>query len=181
MPLPQQLPLVRGPGRQGEPRPAVGLLPMISNLRESSACWKTAAPIRSGDALGGASSAGAYRSCRRRLDERGAPADPAIARRRDIGALSRTGRRRLSPGGCCLDTGTTGLSGGGHGGLLRPCWFLQDGDFMLEQCSCRTTTARPMLERLCERLERASMLVTFNGSASTRPHSRSIINRSAAA
>jgi uncharacterized protein YprB with RNaseH-like and TPR domain len=162
---------------------------MISNLREKLSMLEN----RRADPQAAASAAPRGRiECRRFIEtlppgalmSGGAPADPAVMTAEEISALFRVpAGDDYSPGRMLfLDTETTGLSGGAGtvAFLIGLGWFLQDGGFMLEQYFMQDYDREAdMLERLCERLERASMLVTFNGKCFDAPiiSSRSIINR----
>ncbi len=67
-----------------------------------------------------------------------------------------------------LDTETTGLSGGTGTVpfLIGLAWFEPSGALVVEQLLLRRLGEEaPMLERLAARLERASMLVTYNGKS----------------
>ena len=126
------------------------------------------------------------------------PLGPLHARTRRLGASHRTGRTPLSGGreasaetlallaldpslAACdparalfLDTETTGLSGGTGtvAFLVGLAWWDvgTDGALVLEQFLVRALGEEaPMLERLRERIEGASMLVTFNGKSFDMP------------
>jgi hypothetical protein len=81
-------------------------------------------------------------------------------------------------GGCSprgalfIDTETTGLAGGTGtiAFLVGIAWWRPDGRLALEQLLIRRLGEEaPMLDRLRERIEKASMLVTFNGKSFDLP------------
>lgn len=85
--------------------------------------------------------------------------DPTIARCDLRGALF-------------LDTETTGLARGAGtvAFLVGLAWWHSDGTFTLEQLLVRQLGEEaPMLERVRQRIERASLLVTFNGKSFDMP------------
>ncbi|NLG37732.1 MAG: ribonuclease H-like domain-containing protein [Clostridiales bacterium] len=148
--------------RRAEPQAAVSAAPQAH-----IECKRFAETLPPGAAMGGR-----------------APADPAVMTDGAISALFRVpAGGDYSPGRMLfLDTETTGLSGGAGtvAFLIGLGWFTQDGGFTLEQYFMQDYDREAdMLERLCGRLERASILVTFNGKCFDAPliSSRSIINR----
>ncbi len=81
-----------------------------------------------------------------------------------------------------LDTETTGLSGGTGTlvFLLGLGWFDESGALGVEQLLLRRPGEEaPILQRLTQRMQRASMLVTFNGKAFDLPlvRTRYVMNR----
>ena len=87
----------------------------------------------------------------------------------------------IDPGGALyFDTETTGLGGAGSVAfLVGTCW--RDGnDSILEQVLLRQPgEERPLLERLREQIERATVLVSYNGKAFDWPllQTRCVMNR----
>jgi hypothetical protein len=82
------------------------------------------------------------------------------------------GLAMCDPGGALfLDTETTGLAGGaGTVAFLVGLAWWNEGTLVLEQLLVRTLGEEgPLLERLAERIGRASMLVTFNGKSFDLP------------
>ncbi|WP_394838964.1 ribonuclease H-like domain-containing protein [Pendulispora rubella] len=84
-------------------------------------------------------------------------------------------------GALYLDTETTGLSGGtGTVAFLVGLAFWEGGDFVVEQLLVRELGEEaPMLERVAMRLQKATMIVTFNGKAFDMPllRTRFVMNR----
>ena len=81
-----------------------------------------------------------------------------------------------------LDTETTGLGGGAGvlAFLVGLAWFDDAGRLVIEQLLLRRPgDERPLLERLAERVERAGVLVTYNGKTFDLPllASRYVMNR----
>lgn len=112
------------------------------------------------------------------------PLDAALATEARILALLALdpGLAEIAPEGALfLDTETTGL-GGGAGTLaflVGLAWFEQ-GVLVVEQLLLRTPGEEvPLLLRVRERIERASLLVTFNGKAFDLPllYGRYVMNR----
>lgn len=103
-----------------------------------------------------------------------APIAPARRARSDLLALLALdpGLAGCDPGGALyLDTETTGLAGGaGTVAFLVGLAFWDEGGLVLEQLLVRALGEEaPMLARVKERIERASMLVTFNGKSFDMP------------
>jgi uncharacterized protein YprB with RNaseH-like and TPR domain len=123
------------------------------------------------------------------------PRGPRHTRSQRLSAAHRTGRASVSPArdasaellallaldpalaGCdprralYLDTETTGLSGGaGTVAFLVGLAFWDEAGLVLEQVLVRALGEEgPMLERVRERVEAASMVVTFNGKSFDMP------------
>ena len=123
------------------------------------------------------------------------PRGPAHIRSQRLSAAHRTGRASVSPAkdasaellallaldpslAACdpgralfLDTETTGLSGGaGTVAFLVGLAFWDKAGLVLEQVLVRALGEEgPMLERVRERIEAASMIVTFNGKSFDMP------------
>jgi hypothetical protein len=81
-----------------------------------------------------------------------------------------------------LDTETTGLSGGTGTlpFLIGLGWFAPDGPFLVEQLLLRRPGEEaPILMRVLERMNQATVLVTFNGKAFDMPlvRTRFVMNR----
>jgi len=120
------------------------------------------------------------------------PMGPLHVREQRLSRAHRTGRAQLGPafdasaellallaldpsigkcplrGALFLDTETTGLARGAGtvAFLVGLAWWHPDGTFVLEQLLVRQLGEEaPMLERIRQRIENASMLVTFNGKS----------------
>lgn len=79
-----------------------------------------------------------------------------------------------------LDTETTGLGGSGTLAFLVGLAVFDEGELLVEQLFLRTPSEEvPMLAYLAERIEAASLLVTFNGKAFDVPtlYGRYVMNR----
>ena len=79
-----------------------------------------------------------------------------------------------------LDTETTGLSGSGTIAFLIGLAGFDDGELVMEQLLLRTPSEEAaLLARVSERIEAASLLVTFNGKAFDVPtlNGRFVMNR----
>jgi len=103
-----------------------------------------------------------------------APIAPARRAQSDLLALLAldAGLAGCDPGRALyLDTETTGLAGGaGTVAFLVGLAFWDEGGLVLEQLLVRALGEEaPMLARVRERLEQASMLVTFNGKSFDMP------------